>query len=82
MGENKTPFKTNINQSVKAKTRQKSRLSDYLSGKPKPLKTSEVNLDKERTHRVLWILKWVFLLPLSVYALFWLLVYIFDFFNT
>jgi len=82
MGENKTPFKTNINQSVTAKPRKESRLSGYLSGQPKPLKTTKVDLDKEKNHRIVWIMKWVLLLPLSVYALFWLLVYIFDFFNT
>ena len=82
MGENKTPFKTNINQSVTAKPRKENRLSGYLSGKPKPLKTTKVDLDKEKTHRIVWIMKLVLLLPLSVYALFWLLVYIFDFFNT
>lgn len=82
MGESKTPFKTNTNQSLTAKPRRKSRLSGYLSGKPKPLKTTEVDLDKEKNHRRFWILKWVLLIPLSGYALFWMMVIIFDFFNT
>lgn len=82
MSQNKTPFKTNTNQSIAAKPRGESHLSGYLSGKPKKLKTTEVDLDKERSHRLIWVLKWVLVLPLSFYLFSWLLIYIFDFFNT
>ena len=78
----KTPFKTNTNQPVSGRFRKAGRLSHYLSGKRKRIRATEVDPAQERNHRIFWILKWVLLLPLSVYTLFWLLVIIKDLFQT
>lgn len=86
MVKSKIPFKTNVNQSSvsdKDGRRRKTRLSEsYLASKPKPLKVKKVNIAKEKTHRIKWVLKWILLLPLSVYVLVWSLLLLVDLFNS
>jgi hypothetical protein len=82
VGDSKTPFKTKARQPKSGQSSKADRLSHYLGGKPKSSKKIEVDPIKERTHRIFWVLKWVVFLPLSVYALFWLLVLIKDLFQT
>ncbi len=82
MGDSKIPFKTNTDQFKTGQFRRKSRLSGYLSGKRKPLKTTKVDLAEEKENRVIWMLKWVLLLPLGIYALVWLLVVVIDLFSS
>lgn len=86
MEKSKIPFKTNVNQSLvqdKAGRRRKTKLSEsYLASEPKPLKVKKVNIAKEKTHRIIWLLKWILLLPLSVYVLTWSLLLLVDLFNT
>ena len=45
-----------------------------------PLKTTVVNLKKERAHRILWILKWVVGIPAGIYVLWLIYVVIADIF--
>ena len=69
------------NRPVRAWTRTATRISGYLAGKPKPIKTTKVDPGKERLRRLMWWLKWVFLIPLSAYALVWLVVIFIDLFK-
>jgi len=59
----------------------KTRISGYLSGKPKPIKAAKVDLAREKKQQVAWWLKWVFILPICGYALVWLVIIFIDFFN-
>ena len=78
MGESKTPFKTNQDQIVgKTKTGKIRKITKFW----KPIKTTKVDIAEEKAHRIKWVLKWVLFLPLSAYALMWLLVLFFDLFN-
>jgi hypothetical protein len=60
---------------------QKSRISDYLFGKPKPIKAEMVDLVKEKKQRLTWFMKWVVILPLSALVLMWLVVIFIDLFK-
>lgn len=81
MDYRKPHSKNRLNQPSRGGLRTATRISGYLSGKSKVIKADKVDPDKERLRRLMWWLKWVFLLPLSAYALVWLLVIFIDFFN-
>ena len=79
MGESKTPFKTNVDQKLGPfKASKKSRKTGFW----KPIRATEVDVAKEKTDRIKWLLKWVLFLPLSAYALLWLLVLLVDLFKS
>ena len=63
------------------RTSRKSRISGYLAGKPKRIKAAKVDPTLEKKQRLAWGLKWVFILPLSAYALVWLVIIFIDFFK-
>lgn len=78
MGESKTPFKTNIDQKVgPVKARRKIR----KTGLGKPIKAVKVDEAQQKSKRLKWVLKWVLFLPVSAYALVWLLVMGVDLFR-
>lgn len=81
MDDRKPHSNNRLNQPSSGGPRTATRIGGYLSGKPKAIKVDKVDPDKERIGRLMWWLKWVFLLPLSAYALVWLLVIFIDFFN-
>lgn len=81
MDDRKPPSKNRLSQRTGGRRRAATRISGYLAGKPKPIKAARVDPDKEKQRRLMWWLKWVFLLPLSAYALVWLLVIFIDFFK-
>ena len=78
MGKSKTPFKTNLDQKVGP---FKKRRENSKTGFSKPIKATRVDDAKEKSNRTKWILKWVVLLPLSVYALLWLSLLLLDLFK-
>lgn len=79
MNDQKSHSNSSLNQ--RKNRRRKTRISGYLAGKPKRIKATEVNIDKERKQKALWWLKWVFILPLCAYALVWLVIIFIDFFK-
>jgi len=81
MDDQKRPSKNRLNRPAGGKPRAATRISGYLAKKPKPIKAARVDPDKERSQRLMWWLKWVIVLPLSVYGLFWILVILIDLFN-
>ena len=79
MTESKTPFKTNVDQKIGP---FKKRRPGSRTSLTKPVKrATKVDPTKEKSQRFKWILKWILLLPLSIYALVWLLLVVFDLFN-
>ena len=78
MGESKIPFRTNLDQKVGP---FKKRTEGSKTGFSKPIKATRVDDAKEKTNRIRWVLKWVVFLPLSVYALLWLLLLLIDLFK-
>lgn len=81
MDDQKPPSNGSAIRSVTVRTRRKSRISGYLAGKPKPIKTARVDPTREKKRQLIWWLKWVFILPLWVYALVWLVIILIDFFK-
>jgi hypothetical protein len=79
MAESKTPFKTNLDQKLGPFKKRRR-----VTGTPltKPVKrAAKVDPAKEKSNRFRWILKWILILPLSIYALVWLWLIVFDLFN-
>lgn len=85
MDESRAAFKTNGHrvrrQDMRASNRQKSRIGDYLRGRPRAIKTTRINETSQRNQRIIWIMKWVLLLPLSAYTFIWFLLLVADFFK-
>ena len=81
MDRGSPPPNRNIDQKQKPQTRRKTRISGYLSRKRKRIKTSRVDPVKEKKQRAIWWLKWVIFLPLSAYALAWIVVILIDLFK-
>lgn len=85
MAEHGTTLKTNSSrvrrQDGRVSSRRKTRIGDYLRGKPRAIKTTRVNEARQRNQRIFWVMKWVLLLPLSAYICIWALVMLADFFK-
>jgi hypothetical protein len=85
MAESKIPFKTNLNQTIDTvesrRIQSKKRITRFLAEKRRRVRATEVNIPQERTDRIKWMLKWVLILPLSVYVLMWVLVILIDLFK-
>jgi len=81
MGDRKPLSKNRANKTTGKRPRTGTRIPGYLAGKRKRIKAAKVDPEKEKQRRLLWYLKWAFLLPLSAYALVWLLVIFIDFFK-
>lgn len=79
MAESKTPFKTNLDQKLGPFKKRRWGTRTPLT---KPVKSAtKVDPAKEKSNRFRWILKWILILPLSIYALVWLWLIVFDLFN-
>ncbi|MCW8925492.1 MAG: hypothetical protein OQJ84_04480 [Xanthomonadales bacterium] len=79
MGESKVPFKTNVDQKIGPfKRLKRNRAADSR----KPIKATKVDDAKEKSNRIKWVLRWVLILPLSVYAFVWLVLLLIDLFKT
>ena len=72
------PSNKNPDQNRTRKTRRKTRISGYLSRKRKPIKASLVDPVEEKKQRLIWWLRWVIFLPLSAYALTWIVIILID----
>lgn len=81
MDDRKPPSYTSQNERMARRKRVKTRISGYLSGKPKRIKAAKVDPVRERQQKALWWLKWVFILPICAYALVWLVIIFIDFFT-
>lgn len=85
MAESKIPFKTNLNQPIgtveSRRIQAKKRITRLLAKKRRRVHATRVNIPQERTDRIRWMLKWVLILPLSVYVLMWVLVILIDLFK-
>jgi hypothetical protein len=79
MGESSIPFKTNVNQKIAPFRKRRARPSSTAS---RPIKATKVDPAKEKTRRIKWVVKWVWILPMGAYVLVWLLLILFDLFNT
>jgi hypothetical protein len=80
MDKSKTGFRPNPDQSrhkpgadksKSARQVRRERNRAWKRNKTEPLKPAVVNPRKERIRKTLWILKWVVLIPLTIYALWW-----------
>ena len=78
MGNSKIPFKTNVDQKIGPFKRSK-RASK--SGLGKPIRATRVDIEKEKSNRIKWLLMWVLLLPLSIYAFSWVVLVAIDLFQ-
>ena len=78
MSEGGISFKTNVNQKITPFGKRRTRSRTTAS---RPIKATKVDPAKEKSHRFKWILKWILILPLSIYALVWLSLIVFDLFN-
>ena len=82
MGNNKTPYKTNFERSGKTATSKQVRKTKRRNiAKPWAIRATRVDESAEKVQRIKWFLKWVLLLPLSVYAVIWLALLMFDLFS-
>jgi hypothetical protein len=91
MGKSKIPFKTNIDQSIPRPAARPTRTAaqdDITNGgiwirtkKTRRISPVVVNLKKERSQLIEWILIWVVAIPLSAYILVWLLIVMIDLFT-
>ena len=81
MDDRKPLSKNRSNTPTGRRSRTGTRIPGYLAGRRKRIEAAKVDPEKERQRRLLWYLKWAFLLPLSAYALIWLLVLFIDFFK-
>jgi hypothetical protein len=85
MGESRVTFKTGSQRvqrrGMRSSTRPKSRIGDYLRGKPRAIKAVKVDEARQRNQRLIWAMKWVLILPLSAYIFVWLLLMLVDFFK-
>jgi hypothetical protein len=81
MDHRKPSSNTGTNQHIPRRTRIKTRISGYLSGKPKRISATRVDPVKERQQKALWWLKWVIILPICAYALVWLAIIFIDLFK-
>ena len=82
MGNNKTPYKTNFKRSEKAATSKPVRKTKRgNNAKPRAIRATRVDESAEKAQRIKWFLKWVLFLPLSIYAVMWLLLLMFDLFS-
>ena len=81
MDDQKSHANNRLNQPTGGWTPTATRISGYLAGKPKAIKADKFDADKVRLRRLMWWLKWVFILPLSAYALVWLVVMFIDLFQ-
>jgi len=68
------PSNNNLSQNRARKTR----ISGYLSRKRKPIKASLADPVEEKKQRLIWWLRWVVFLPLSAYALTWIVIILID----
>ncbi len=89
MGKRKIPFKTNLDQPVgKASDAPPKRPLHthstkggiWIQRKTRPIRAKVFNAKKERAILLRWILKWVIAIPLSAYAIVWLLILMRDLF--
>jgi len=75
------PSNKNVKPEETRQRPRKTRISGYLSRKRKPIKASRVDPVAEKKQRLAWWLKWVIILPLSAYALGWIVVILIDLFK-
>ena len=66
------------NKNLNQNRTRKTRISGYLSRKRKPIKASLVDSVEEKKQRLIWWLRWVVFLPLSAYALTWIVIILID----
>jgi len=85
MGEAKVTYKTISHQAPGSNARlprwRESRTSDHLRARPRVIKTTRVNENRQRIQRILWAMKWTLILPLSAYIFVWLVLILDDFFK-
>jgi hypothetical protein len=79
MAAGKTPFKTNVDQKLGPLKKRRQGSGSSLTRTVK--RAAKVDPAKEKYNRFKWILKWILILPLSIYALVWLSLIVFDLFN-
>lgn len=92
MASSKIPFKTNLKPSVgkatglrttrAGRSRKVKRATGLSSSGRKRLKVTKVNVKLERARKIKWVVKWVLIIPLSIYAFAWLVVLLIDLFAT
>ena len=63
------------------RTREAERIAAYLSERDRSIDTVEVDVSKGRIQHIKWGLKWMLLIPLTVFGLLWLLILLLDLIN-